>query len=218
MFVDRFFDRGDLAVQTIAGKTCAASCHLLHRTVKKNRCNSTTGRSISDPHLSGSKESISFRFESGNHLDPRLDPFHCFFSCHCRFFDHISGTHGNFEICRDFGIYRHSNIHRINICSALTAHRAGRSIACQEILCNDRGHFLSCLCHAFLYHTVVCTHRNQGTFLKVHIRASCDARDLNDQIFHLSKRMQWFSDTVPSLSGNFHCFFIQWMNLLKCFF
>ena len=64
VFVDRFFDRGDLAVQTIAGKTCAASCHLLHRTVKKNRCNSTTGRSISDSHLSCCKKTVSLLFES----------------------------------------------------------------------------------------------------------------------------------------------------------
>ena len=121
-------------------------------------------------------------------------------------------------ICTYFCVRYHSNIHRKQLRSALTAHYTAGCGSCQKILGHNCGNFLPGLCHAFLHNPIIRTHGNHCFFLHTDIRSTCDTGNLCQHIFKFTQGMQWLCNTVPSFFCTLHGFFIQRTDLFYCLF
>ena len=113
---------------------------------------------------------------------------------------------------------RHADIHGKNIRPGHGTEDAGRGLFVQEIVCHNRGHFLTGLGHTFLHNAVIRTHGHEGFFLQMNIGASCNTGDFHQIVLQLSKTVKRFGDAVPAALAEFHRLLIRFFYGFFCFF
>jgi len=179
----------------------APSRYLLRPTAKKGGNHCTTCGGISNSHLSGGKNLITFFLILAHQIHSCVNSLPCFCGSHCRFFSKIPGAFPNGFLKQSRNFFRNinSDINGKYICSNRSCHFSYRRKSFRHLPCHGFRHFLPTLADAFFHDTIICTHDKYCFLIQTNLCFPCNCTNLGNESFKCSHSIQWLCHHIPIL-------------------